>query len=54
MHRNPEPAGRVLTEQLGVGEAMPAVVYWPDERVSPVATATTIQYQTAKQVWSIC
>jgi len=49
MLRKPELARRSLTEQLGVGNTMPVEVTLRTERVSPVATVTTIQNQTPKR-----
>jgi len=52
MHRKPELAWRGSTERLGMGKAMPGVVLWYIEWVTPMATATTIQNQTPKRGWS--
>jgi hypothetical protein len=52
MNRNPLLAQRGVTEQLGMGKAMPGEVVWRAKWLSPVATATTIQNQTSKSEWT--
>jgi hypothetical protein len=52
MHRKPQLAQRGPTERLGVGKETPREMLWCTEWSSPVARATTIQYQAPERGWS--
>jgi len=54
MHRQPELLWRWLTEQLGLGKAMPGVELWCTVWSSPMATATTIQIHAPTLGWGFC